>query len=439
MLAEIDNREKSLAFSPINARVILNIRWLAIFGQLAALLYTYFVLKFNIPIGPALFVISLSVAMNVWQTRRINITSDRGDQTFLALAFDVLQLAMLLYFTGGLLNPFSILFLAPVFVSAAILRRPQASALVALVVICVSSLAVYNVPLPWDDVGGAISAGKPIHEQQLYLAGLWLALLLSAVFIGVYAWWVASGARKMSEELSNAKLAFASEQQIVALGALATAAAHKLGSPLNTITVITHELEREIHKIDPIYEDIQLLRSEAERCRIILRELDEYKLVGDADSSTEIPLRDLLQEILDERIGRNGIFFSIKMSAEDAQKIPLVRRRPEIVQALDDVFRNAETFARKKVAVTVTCSEQNLKITVVDDGAGFSDEVLQKAGQPWNSTRYGTEGHRGLGIFISQTLIELVGGSILFRNKDTGGGEVQIFLPMATITSSPDA
>ena len=146
MLSEINNRPQGRAYSPIDARLILNIRWLAIFGQLAALLYTYFIVKLEIPIGPALFVIGLSVAMNVWQTRRTNVTRRKDDQNFAALSFDVMQLALLLYFTGGLLNPFCILFLAPVFVSAAILRRREAAILVGLVLVCVSLLAVYNFP-----------------------------------------------------------------------------------------------------------------------------------------------------------------------------------------------------------------------------------------------------------------------------------------------------
>ena len=425
MLSEINNRPQGRAYSPIDARLILNIRWLAIFGQLAALLYTYFIVKLEIPIGPALFVIGLSVAMNVWQTRRTNVTRRKDDQNFAALSFDVLQLALLLYFTGGLLNPFCILFLAPVFVSAAILRRREAAILVGLVLVCVSLLAVYNFPLPWGD--------EPILQQKLYLAGLWLSLLLSAVFIGVYAWWVASGARRLSEELSEARLNFAEEQQAVALGALATSAAHKLGTPLNTITVITHELERELHADDPIFEDVQLLRSEAERCRIILRELDEYRLVESPDADTEISVAALLREILDERIEKSEIAFFIQIDPQDTDDLPRIRRRPEIVQALDDIFRNAETFASSRVTVSANDSQQNLQIVVADDGEGFPDDILARAGQPLNSTRQGDDGHRGLGIFIAQTLIEAVGGSILFGNSVAGGGEVRIILPLSAV------
>lgn len=429
MLSEINNRPQGRAYSPIDARLILNIRWLAIFGQIAALLYTFFIVKLEIPVGLALFVIGLSVAMNVWQTRRTNITRRKDDQNFAALSFDVLQLAMLLYFTGGLLNPFCILFLAPVFVSAAILRRREAAILVGLVILCVSLLAVYNHPLPWGD--------EPILQQELYLAGLWLSLLLSAVFIGVYAWWVASGARRLNEELSEARLNFAEEQQAVALGALATSAAHKLGTPLNTITVITHELERELHADDPIFEDVQLLRSEAERCRIILRELDEYKLAESPDADMDVGVAALLKEILDERIEKSEVAFFIQ-NPQDSADLLKIRRRPEVIQALDDVFRNAETFAKSRVKVSFSRSLENLQIIVSDDGEGFPENVLARAGQPWNSTRQGDEGHRGLGIFIAQTLIEAVGGSILFGNSVSGGGEVNIILPLSAVLGSTE-
>jgi len=142
------NPQKGRAYTPIDASLILNVRWVAIFGQMAALLYTYFLLQMPIPVGPALFVIGLAVVMNLWQTWRTTITPNKDDQNFVALIFDVLQLALLLFFTGGLRNPFAILFLAPVFVGATILRRQEVAGLVLLVLFCVGVLAVHNYPLP---------------------------------------------------------------------------------------------------------------------------------------------------------------------------------------------------------------------------------------------------------------------------------------------------
>ena len=171
--------------SPINAQLILNIRWLAILGQFSALIYTYYGLKIAIPIGPCLFVIGLSVVANIWQTRRNSRAQRKGAQNFPALVFDVLQLSVLLFLTGGLLNPFASMLLAPVVVSAAVLRRRETFALIMLVAASVSALAIYHYPLAWND--GALIV------PELYLIGLWTSLLLSALFIGGYAWRVASG------------------------------------------------------------------------------------------------------------------------------------------------------------------------------------------------------------------------------------------------------
>ena len=209
---------------PIDARLILNIRWLALAGQLAALLFTFFILELEIPIAGALFVIGLAAAMNVWQSRRTIITPDQPDQSFLALNLDVLQLTALLFFTGGLLNPFVVLLLAPVVVSAAILRRRETLILIGVVAACVTFVALFNYPLPWD--------ASNIRQSGLYLVGLWLSMVLSVSFIGIYAWWLSSRARRLDEALGEAQLVLAKERQAVALGTLATAAAHRLGSPL---------------------------------------------------------------------------------------------------------------------------------------------------------------------------------------------------------------
>ncbi len=411
--------------NPIDARLILNIRWLAISGQLAALLYTYFGLKFDIPIMPALFVIGLSVGINIWQTKMSMLPDERGRQNFLALVFDVLQLSALLFFTGGLLNPFSSLFLAPVVVSAAILRRRETFAVIMLVAANVSFLALYHYPLPWGN--------DALIMPDLYLTGLWMALLLSAFFIGGYAWRVASGARKLATALSEAKLILAKEQQAMALGTLATAAAHQLGSPLNTITVVSHELAREISEDDPIYEDVQLLRDQAERCRVILAELDNMKSDPQLDMEDPVPVTSLIQQLLAERVESDQLAIKVELVADASVAVPFAKRRPELVQALDNLLSNASDFAASQIAVSVGGDTSNIHITIADDGPGFSSSILSKAGQPWNSSRTGMKGHRGLGIFVARTLIEAIGGSILFRNGDAGGGEIQIRLPRSAV------
>jgi len=410
-----------------DARVILNIRWLALAGQLFALLFTFLVLEINIPIGPALFVIGLSVAMNVWQTRRTMIIRTTRDQSLLALIFDVLQLTALLYFTGGLLNPFAVLLLSPVVVSATMLRRRETLMLITLVACCVSLLAVFNYPLPLD----ALRANDP----NLYLTGLWMALVLSAVFIGIYTWWVASRARSLDEALSEARLVLAKEQQAVALGTLATAAAHRLGSPLNTITVIGHELSSDLPKDDPLYEDVMLLRAEIERCRVILGELDDYQSAESLDLQTPVPLSNVIEEILEQRLDLGAKTVSITFDERSAVPMPLVHRGAELMHALEDLLRNAGDFARTAVTILIRCTVDDVIVTINDDGPGFPAGVLSRVGAPWNTSRRGKGSNRGLGIFIASTLIESLGGSILYGNAQHGGGEVKIQLPRNSLAT----
>jgi two-component system sensor histidine kinase RegB len=410
-----------------DARLILNIRWLALAGQLFALLFTFLVLEIQIPIGPALFVIGLSVAMNVWQTRLTMILEKGRNQSFPALIFDVTQLSALLYLTGGLLNPFAVLLLSPVVVSATLLRRRETLQLIGLVAGCVSFLVFFNYPLPVDDLRAA--------NPDLYLMGLWMALVLSATFIGVYTWWIASRARRLDEALSEARLALAAEQQAAALGTLATAAAHRLGSPLNTITVIGHELSRDITSDDPLYEDVMLLRAEIERCRVILGELDDYQSAESLDLETPVPLSGLIEEILDSRLEEGAAAFSIDFDERSAVPMPIVRRGPELMHALEDLLSNARDFARTRVSIMIRCTVQDVIVTINDDGPGFPAVVLARIGAPWNTSRRGEGAHRGLGIFIASTLIESLGGSILYGNATTGGGEVKVQLPLGSVAT----
>jgi two-component system sensor histidine kinase RegB len=417
---EADNNVRN----PIDPSVVLTIRWLAICGQLMALMFTYFILGFDLPLIPALVIVALSVLMNLWQNRQAKDDSGLVEQNLLALIFDILQLTALLFLTGGLLNPFSVLLLAPVVVSATMLRWRATLVLILTVAASVSGLALYNYPLPWDQ--------DMVKLPSLYVAGLWMSLVLSTIFIGGYVWWVASAARNLSEALSEAQLAVAEEQQAVALGSLATAAAHKLGSPLNTITVISHELSREITEDDPIYEDVQLLRAEAERCRVILGSLEDYKSQSKPDFETELPINVLIEDLLHERFDADLVEVNVTHDAVSMDEVPIATRRAEFIQAIEDILQNAHQFARSKIIVHIEWSLEDIHISINDDGDGFKPSILSRAGQPWNSSRVGQSGHRGLGIFIAHTLIQSIGGSVVFANGKNGGGEVRVSLPRSS-------
>ena len=408
---------------PIDPQVIFVIRWVAVAGQLAALLSTHSILKIDLPMLPAMAVIGSSAVVNFWHIHAAQRRRLYQQANFLELGFDVIQIAALLYLTGGLLNPFSILILAPVVVSAAVLRRKSTLLLIGLVAVSVSVLALSYHPLDW---------GQPVDFPPLYLTGLWLALIISSCFIGGYTWWVASSARRLSGILADAKLALIEEQQSRALGALATSAAHKLGSPLNTITVVAHELSRDIKSDDPVFEDIMLLRAEIERCKIILNEIDSHTSLQSLEAESQEPITALIEEIIYSRLSSNQTNF--KLIYDRSKTIPAVWRRPELVHALENLLQNAVDFSAHDVRVNIEWTAIDLHIDIIDDGPGFTRVTLARAGQPWNSTRAGQKGHRGLGLFIARSLLESIGGSISFANDNLGGGKVGIMLPRESIS-----
>ena len=412
----------------IDARVIYNIRWVAIVGQGTALLFTSTFLQIDLPILPALVVISLSVLLNLWQIQASPSRQQQHWHNSIALGFDVVQLACLLYLTGGLLNPFSVMILAPVVVSAVVLQRKSTLMLIGLVAISVSFLAFFHHPLTWQE---------SVRLPPYYLAGVWMALILSSCFLGGYIWWVSSSARRLSATLSEAKLALVEEQQVRALGSLATAAAHKLGSPLNTITVISHELARDISPDDPIYEDIQLLRNEIERCRVILSELDVVQGRRAIADEPPVPVTLLIDELIYQRVGGDDIDFIITHDGTSDREIPQVTRCPEWLHALETLLQNAKEFAFCEVNIHICWTDEDINVTIGDDGAGFSPIILANAGQPWNTTRTGQGGYRSLGLFIARTLLESIGGSVYFGNASNGGGSVELSVPKAALADMP--
>src|SRR5579872_5486313 len=252
----------------VSLRMLVLIRWVALTGQAATLLLLHFGFGFALPITGALAVVATSAALNIAVILPRRASARLGDrEAALYLAYDTLQLGMLLFLTGGLQNPFAILILAPVTVSATILSRRSVVGLALLTVAALSAIALIHLPLPW-------SRGDPIPPlPPLYLLGIWTALVSSTLFIAGYIWTVAQGARRMRDAFAATQLALAREQRVSAVGALAAAAAHQLGSPLATIAVIAKELVRELPPTSPHAEDAQLLLSQSERCRTILTDL----------------------------------------------------------------------------------------------------------------------------------------------------------------------
>jgi two-component system sensor histidine kinase RegB len=392
---------------------LVRLRWLAVVGQTAAVLIVEYILDFDLPLWPCLPVISLSawlnIALSLHGSQEPRIGPDRAAWL---LAFDIAQLAVLLYLTGGLQNPFAFLFLGPVIVGAMALPPRYTLLLGTLAVTCATVLVFVHEPLPW-------ASDDPLELPPIYMLGIWLSILLALIYIGVYAWQIAEGARRLSDALAATELVLAREQHLSQLDGLAAAAAHELATPLSTITVVAKELERALEKDSPHAEDVKLLREQAQRCREILGKLTELSADQPFD---KVSLSALIEElVLPHRD------FGIEIDAvlpEDRSGEPSTRRTPALLYGLGNLVENAVDFAKERVEIAARWSDREITVTIADDGPGFSPVIKDRLGEPFLTTRgrqrLGVDDEPaglGLGFFIAKTLLERSGATIVFANR----------------------
>ena len=414
----------------VRLRTLILLRWLAIFGQTLAVLFVRFGLEVEFPLWWAMAAIAVSVALNIALiARRQAQELAREWEAAAQLAYDVVQLAALLALTGGLQNPFVFLFVAPVAVSATILRPAVTAMLAALTFACVGVISVWRLPLPWPE-------GALFEIPQLYELGIAAAVLIGLAFTSVYAWRVAAEEERLNIALAAVQAVLAREQTLSALGGLAAAAAHELGTPLATIHLVAKEMARDLAADDPRAEDLHLLAAQSERCRAILAQLSARREQGDV-MLQRAPIAPLLEEIAGPHQGL-GAEVVIRAEGEGALE---VRRMPEIVHSLGGIVENAVGFARSRVEFTARWTAESVEISVGDDGPGFAPEVLSRLGEPYLTERdeEGVAGGLGLGFFIAKTLLERTGARIEVRNKKAPdqGALVSARWPRAAIEAPP--
>lgn len=430
--AAADAASPSMATRQLRLGTLTLIRWVAVAGQALAIIVIYYGLGFNLPLSWAMVVVGASVMLNLFlalERPAGALLADRAAAWF--LAYDIGQLAVLLYLTGGLENPFALLLLAPVTVSATILSLRSTLILCAFSLFCIAVLAVWHMPLPWASGGFQLPA--------VYVLGAWVSLAIGIVFFASYNWRVAEEARRMSAALVATQLALAREQRLSALGGLAAAAAHELGSPLGTIAIAAHEIARDLPPDSPLTDDVDLLISETARCRDILVQLARQPKDDDSEALSRFPFDALVETAaaphFDDRID-----FRIDSSPDEgAQSIPMphTARSPEIVHGLGNLIQNATQFAATRVDVAIGWSASSVSVTVSDDGRGFPARLLERLGEPYLSQRDGGGEHMGLGIFIAETLLQRTGAKLKFGNRPEGGAEVVVSWPRAAIDVPP--
>jgi len=270
-----------------------------------------------------------------------------------------------------------------------------------------------HFPLPWD-------TDDPLQLPPIYMVGVWLAILLGMGFIGVYAWQISEEARQLADALASTELVLAREQHLSQLDGLAAAAAHELGTPLSTISVIAKELQNAIAPDAPHGDDVRLLREQATRCRDILAKLTELSSSG--EPFHRAPLSALIEEVVAPH--RNfGVAIDVALSPNGGAE-PVGARNPAILYGLGNLLENAVDFARARVVVEAGWKEDVVELTISDDGPGFAADIMDRIGEPYVTSR---RRHRdgsdaepkglGLGFFIAKTLLERSGATVIFANR----------------------
>ena len=392
---------------------LVRLRWLAVGGQTAAVLIVHYVFDFTLPLTACLLVIGCSAALNLALRLRFRpIERLEPERAAWLLAFDIVQLALLLSLTGGVENPFVFLFLGPVLIAATALPPRMTLMLGALAAACATALVFYHLPLPWV-------SDEPLELPPIYLLGVWFSLLVALGVIGAYAWQIAEEARLLTDALAATELVLAREQHLSQLDGLAAAAAHELGTPLSTIAVVVRELERAIEPTSPHAEDVKLLREQAQRCREILAKLTQ--LSASSEPFDRSKLSALIEEVVAPH--RNfGVAIDVVLPADRAAE-PVGEHNPAIIYGLGNLVENAVDFARERVEIAARWSDGEVTISIADDGPGFAPEILDRIGEPYLTSRGrppGGEGEvagLGLGVFIAKTLLERSGAALGFANR----------------------
>lgn len=434
----------------VRLRTLILLRWTAIAGQVAATLVASQVYGVKLPLGLCALAIGSSVIANLAlvmlfpENRRLN-----EGEAFLTLLFDLTQLSCLILATGGLTNPFAILVLAPVTISASVLRLRSTVVLAAVAILFVTAALFWYLPLRFVD-------GSVLVVPWLFLFGFWLAIVIGVLFLGLYSRRVATEMRSMSEALLATQMALAREQKLTDLAGVVAAAAHELGTPLATIKLVSAELIDELDALPDLQADARLIREQADRCRDILRDMGR---AGKDDLHLrQAPLGAVLREAAEPHLARGkDVRFEIAAGPDGGDQ-PTIYRRPEIIHGLRNLVQNAVDFARSTVWISGEWTAQRITVRITDNGNGFPASVIGRIGDPFvrarrpegeASQRPGYEG-MGLGLFIAKTLLERSGAELSFANAldpflspeertDRSGAVVEVVWARADVQAPPAA
>ena len=404
----------------LDKKTLVNLRWIAIIGQLIAINFVYFFLKLNLPIIETHVIILVGFITNIVLQFKIRTNQLKDLNSALFLVYDLLQLSILLYLTGGIFNPFSLLIIVPTIVSSTFLSMGTTIILGTLTIGSLFFLKEYHKILPGLDV-------YSFNFPEYYLTGALASIIIALVFLSYFGIKFSGETKKRSEALDKLQQVMAKEYELDSLGGQAAAAAHSLGTPLATIAVVAKELKKEIGDKSKHSKDLDLLISQAKRCSDILKQISK-KEISDDQFINLIKVEDLLEEIIISFKENTDKKITLSES-EDKNKIN-IKRSPEIVYGLRNFIGNAIKFAEKEVSIDLKSNQEVLILTINDDGPGFAEDIIKLIGEPYlksKSKEISSKAGLGLGIFLGKTLLERKKAQLAFFNRnDLKGASVKI-------------
>ena len=404
----------------LDKKTLVNLRWIAIIGQLIAINFVYYYFNLKLPIIAAHIIVLVGLITNIILQFKIKENQLKDLYSAFFLIYDLFQLTFLLYLTGGISNPFSFLMIVPSIVSSTFLSMGTTIILGTLTIISLFFLTKFHKVLPGLD---AYSFSFP----EYYLEGILISIIIGLVFLSYFGIRFSGETKKRTEASEKLQEVMAREYQLDSLGGLAAAAAHSLGTPLATISVVAKELKKEIGDQSKYSKDLELLVSQAKRCSEILRQISR-KEIEDDQFINIIKVEDLLEEIILSFKETSNTQINL-ISDDDKNKIN-IKRAPELVYGLRNFIGNAVKFSRSKVKIILTSDANLIKIKINDDGPGIPEDIIEKFGEPYiksKSKELSVNSGLGLGTFLGKTLLERKNAKLLFkRNGELGGASVHI-------------
>ncbi len=399
----------------LDRKTLIILRWIAISGQLSAIVLVYFYLKLEFPIITCLAIVFVGSLTNLLLQFRTKSVAIKDFQASLYLMYDLTQLSILLYLTGGISNPFSILMIVPAIVSSTFLSMGTTIILGILTIFFLYLLTIFHYPLPG------------IHDEsitfpKLYLTGYFIALIIGLIFICYFGIRFSGESKRRSDAVKKLQEVIAKEYELESLGGQAAAAAHSLGTPLATISVVSKELKKELGNNKEFSKDIDLLISQTKRCGEILKQISKKQIKED-EFFNQTKLENLLNEIIETFKETSSKQIKL-ITKEDSNKLN-IQRSPELIYGLRNFIGNAIKFSKSKVEIVIKSDNYNINIDINDDGPGFPDDIKEVLGEPYIKSKSNitiSNAGTGLGTFLGKTFLERKLARLIFSKSSRLNG-----------------